>query len=403
MSAPTSVADDRSRLRGSDALRVSIVGLKTRTSRAILSALGITIGIASMVAVLGLSESSKSDLIASLDRLGTNLLVVEAGSGIGFGSGTLTEDAEAMVSRIGPVETVAAVGSVGVNVYRTDLVPSTRSGGLSVKTVSPALLDTLGGSLAEGRFLESATGHLPVVVVGAVAADRLGIADVEGGAQLWVGGEWFGVIGVLDPLELAPELDRSVLIGSEVAADLFEFDGIPASLYIRAHPDAIDDVINVLPATADPENPDQIQVARPTDALEARAAAEGAFTALFLGLGLVALVVGGVGVANVMVISVLERRGEIGLRRALGATRRHVAVQFVGEALILATAGGFAGVAVGAGVTAAYASSRGWATLIPPIAIWGGLAASLLIGMIAGLYPARRAARMSPTEALRTG
>jgi putative ABC transport system permease protein len=274
---------------------------------------------------------------------------------------------------------------------------------LSVKTASPALLETLGGSLAEGRFLNAATDGLPVVVVGDVAADRLGISAVAGGAQLWIGGEWFGVVGVLDPLELAPELDRSVLIGSEVAADLFEFDGIPASLYIRAHPDAIDDVINVLPATADPENPDQVQVARPTDALEARAAAEGAFTALFLGLGLVALVVGGVGVANVMVISVLERRGEIGLRRALGATRRHVAIQFVGEALILATAGGFAGVAVGAGVTAAYASSRGWATLIPPIAIWGGLAASLLIGMIAGLYPARRAARMSPTEALRTG
>jgi putative ABC transport system permease protein len=393
---------DRSALRPSDAMRVSLVGLKTRTTRAILSALGITIGIASMVAVLGLSESSKSDLIASLDRLGTNLLVVEAGGGIGFGSGTLLETAEDMVSRIGPVESVAAVGSVEANVYRTDLVPSTRSGGLSVKVASPTLLDTLGGSMAEGRFLIDSPDPLPVVVVGSVAADRLGIADFDGSAMLWVEDQWFGVIGIMDSLELADNLDRSVLMTEATAATIFDYEGIPESLYIRSQPEFIDSVIEVLPATADPENPDQVQVARPTDALEARAAAEGAFTALFLGLGLVALVVGGVGVANVMVISVLERRGEIGLRRALGATRRHVAVQFLGEALILATIGGVAGVALGAGVTAAYSATRGWTTLVPAIAIWGGLGASLLIGAIAGLYPARRAARLAPTEALRS-
>ena len=393
---------ERSVLRPSDAMRVSLVGLKTRTTRAILSALGITIGIASMVAVLGLSESSKSDLIASLDELGTNLLVVEAGGGIGFGSGTLAETAEAMVSRIGPVEAVAAVGSVDANVYRTDLVPSSRSGGLSVKVASPTLLETVGGSMAEGRFLDDSGDALPVIVVGSVAAARLGIAGVEGSAVLWVEDQWFGIIGIMEPLELAPELDRSVLMTEATAEIIFGYEGIPESLYIRSQPEFIDSVIEVLPATADPENPDQVQVARPTDALEARAAAEGAFTALFLGLGLVALVVGGVGVANVMVISVLERRGEIGLRRALGATRRHVAVQFLGEALILATIGGVAGVALGAGVTAAYSATRGWATLVPAIAIWGGLGASLLIGAIAGLYPARRAARLAPTEALRS-
>jgi putative ABC transport system permease protein len=265
------------------------------------------------------------------------------------------------------------------------------------------LLDTLGGEMAEGRFLTNDASDLPVIVVGSVAAERLGMVNREGAAQVWLGDQWFGVVGVMESLELAPDLDRSVLMSEGTAQALFEYEDIPDSLYIRAEPEFIDDVINVLPATADPENPDQVQVARPTDALEARAAAEGAFTALFLGLGLVALVVGGVGVANVMVISVLERRGEIGLRRALGATRRQVAIQFVGEALILAIAGGLAGVALGAGVTAIYASLRSWTTLIPGIAIWGGLVASLLIGVIAGLYPARRAARMAPTEALRTG
>jgi putative ABC transport system permease protein len=393
---------EASRLRGDDILRVAAVGLRTRPTRAVLSALGITIGIASMVAVLGLSESSKSDLIASLDRLGTNLVVVEAGSGIGFGSGTLTEFAGEMVSRIGPVEEVASVGTIDANVYRTDLVPESRSGGISVRVSDTGLLATLGGTLADGRFLDGATDHLPVVVLGSVAAERLGLADFDGSASVSLGGHWFGVIGILDPIELAPSLDRSVLIGEDAAVALFDYDGIPDSLYVRAAPEHIDSVIAVLPATADPENPDQVEVSRPTDALEARAAAEGAFTALFLGLGLVALVVGGVGVANVMVISVLERRGEIGLRRALGATRRHVALQFVGESLILAIAGGLTGVALGTLVTAGYASSRGWDVLVPPIAIWGGIAASLLIGGVAGLYPARRAARMAPTEALRS-
>lgn len=393
---------DRSTLRARDVVRVAVVGLRTRTTRAVLSALGITIGIASLVAVLGLSESSKSDLLASLDRLGTNLLVVEAGTGIGFGTGTLTDTAEDMVSRIGPVQAVAAVGAVEENVYRTDLVPASRSGGIAVKVASPTLLDTVGGTLQSGRFLAEATGELPVVVLGSVAADRLGVTEITGSATVWLGGAWFGVIGIMDPIELAPGLDRAALIPETHATEHFGYAGIPETLYVRAAPEHIDDVIAVLPATADPQSPDQVLVARPTDALEARAAAEGAFTALFLGLGLVALVVGGVGVANVMVISVLERRGEIGLRRALGATRRHVALQFVGEALILATAGGVAGVALGSAVTAGYAASRGWTTLIPGIAIWGGLAASLAIGVVAGLYPARRAARMAPTEALRS-
>ncbi len=391
-----------SRLHAGDVFRTATVGLRTRKLRATLSALGIMIGIASLVAVLGLSDSSRSDLLSQLDRLGTNLLVVQAGTGIGLGDGELPDAAPAMVERIGPVEAVSAVGSVDANVYRTDFVPSTRSGGISVSAVDINLLDTLEGTIADGRFLDDASASYPTVVLGSIAADRLGIYSTAGDPLVWLGDEWFAVIGILDPLELAGSLDRSAIVGVQAAEEYLSYDGVASSIYVRTNPEWVDGVMGVLPATVNPENPDQVEVSRPSDALEARAAAENAFTALFLGLGVVALIVGGVGIANVMVISVLERRSEIGLRRALGATKRHVALQFLMEALLLALVGGIGGVLLGAGVTAAYSQIRGWDVLIPTIAITGGLAAALVIGAVAGLYPAARAARLSPTEALHT-
>jgi putative ABC transport system permease protein len=391
-----------SKLHSADLLRTASVGLHTRKLRAALSALGIMIGIAAMVGVLGLSESSKSDLLAQLDRLGTNLLTVQAGTGIGIGSGELPEEAAGMISRIGPVETTSTISTVDANVYKTDFVPEGQTGGITVQAVDTNLLETLAGSLADGKFLDGATSGYPTAVLGSVAAERLAIYGVTGTQQIWLGEQWFTVIGVLDQFELNPDLDRAALIGLGAAENYLSHDNVPTSILVRANPDYIDDVTAVLSATANPQNPEEVQVARPSDALEAKEAADDAFTALFLGLGAVALLVGGVGIANVMVISVLERRSEIGLRRALGATKRHVAVQFLGEALLLSTVGGVGGVALGWAVTGIYANIKGWNTLIPPLAIGGGIAAALLIGAIAGLYPAIRAARMSPTEALRS-
>ena len=389
-----------SRLRPSDLVRVAGAGLRTRRLRAALSALGIAIGIAAMVAVLGISESSRADLLAQLDSLGTNLLRVTPGETFFGADAKLPEESLGMLGRVGPVEQVAATGNTDASVRRSDLIPEAETGGISVLAADPRLLGTLGGELADGRFLNRATARYPTVVLGAKAAERLGIG--RAGGQVWLGNRWFTVIGILRPVTLAPEVDRAAMVGFPAAEALLGSEGSPGTVYVRTDPDQVEAVREVLPATANPENPNEVRVSRPSDALAAKAAAKTAFTSLLLGLGAVALLVGGVGIANVMVISVLERRSEIGLRRALGATKGNVGVQFLAESLLLALVGGLAGVVLGAAVTAAYAASRSWSVVVPAPAMAGGLAAALAIGAVAGLYPALRAARLAPTEALRT-
>jgi putative ABC transport system permease protein len=384
-------------------------GLGSRKLRTVLSALGITIGICAMVAVLGLSRSGSAELEDRIAALGTNLLRVSAGQGFGGGDATLPEDSIAMISRIGPVESVSAVVTVDESVLLNDLVNPNQTGGLSVKTAESNLVTALNGSVKSGRFLDDTTGSATTAVLGSVAAERLGIRDIDG-TQVLIGDEWFTVIGLLNSFDdeaddvetsLFNDLDRAVFIGPNVAEALFDTPRNPDTIYVRSDEAFIDDVIGVLPGTADPESPEEVEVIRPSDALEAQEAASSTFDNLFLGLGAVALLVGGIGIANVMVIAVIERRNEIGLRRALGATRAHIRRQFLLEALLLSALGGVAGVLLGAGVTALWADRQGWRVVIPPEAIGGGLIAAIVIGAVAGLYPAVRAARLAPTEALR--
>jgi putative ABC transport system permease protein len=399
-------APPRSRLLALDAVRTASVGLRTRRLRAALSALGVAIGIAAMVAVLGISESSKAGLEAQLNALGTNLLTVMPGQTFAGETADLPAAAGRAVRNLASVRSAAAVTTIGsVSVRRSPYIEAAETSGIAVDAADLELLATLSGSLARGRFLDAAGERLPVVVLGAVAAQRLGVSALTlrgRSVVVYIGGSWFSVGGVLAALPLAPEIDRAALIGYPIAHRLFATTRSASTLYVRADPDRVREAAELLPAAADPQNPEQTQVSRPSSALQARADAQSTLTALFLGLGAVALLVGGVGIANVMVISVLERRPEIGLRRALGATRAHIGVQFLGESVLLSLLGGGAGIALGAAATAGYASLQGWAVVVPVLAIGGGVAIALALGALAGLYPAARAARLAPAAALRS-
>jgi putative ABC transport system permease protein len=406
------VSSDSARLGLREGLRVASVGPRARPLRAALSALGIAIGTAAIVAVLGLSSSSQAGLIAEINRLGTNLFTVEVGQSLTGGPAQLPPEAPERLALLNNVETVAHTALIkDEKVYRSPVVPAADTGGIQVRAASLDLLPVLAAGVARGDWFNEGTARLPVAVLGSVAASQLGIDRVFADQRIWLGGQWFAVAGILQPSPLTPDIEDSALVGYPAAQTYLGYvstvrgevsTGPPSTIYVRAATDREAEVQALLARTANPESPYEVNVSQPSDVLTARADAAGAFNSLFLGLGVVALIVGAVGVANIMIISVLERRSEIGLRRALGARKGQIRAQFLGESILLAVIGGAVGVLAGVAATASYASAKGWAVVIPAKAWSGGIASAIVIGALAGLLPAIRASRMSPTAALRT-
>ena len=399
---PSGGPNGSARLPARELLGVALQGIRTRRLRAALSALGIAIGIAAMVAVVGVSASAQANLLAEIDALGTNLLTVTPGQNFLGNNEVLPATSVPMIHHMGNVDNDVAVYQLSnENVYRTPYVPPAQTGGIGVDAAGDNLPQVMGTSMASGHFLNAVSSRYPEVVLGAEAASILGIHHVGSHLLVYLGNTWFNVVGIMKPAVLDSTLDSTVFISLPVAERLFQQQPNPSEIYVRANVNDVKHVSNLLAPTADPQNASGVRVSRPSDALEARAAAKGQFTTLLLGLGAVALLVGAIGIANIMVISVLERRGEIGLRRALGATRRHISVQFLTESALLAALGGLAGLLIGAGATEVYSVAQNEPFVVPLYALIAAPVAGFAIGAVAGLYPAIKAARLSPTEALR--
>ncbi|MAT37817.1 MAG: hypothetical protein CL420_07250 [Acidimicrobiaceae bacterium] len=388
-------------------LNVAISGLTARKVRTLLIMLGPVLGAAGIVAAVGLNESAKGDVRQTLERLGTNLIVASADGSFSAGQApTLPEDAVERSMNVSTVDRVAGITEIGSltvlpsqggkDFFRTIPIP--------VLTSDQNLLNVLDAQMLHGRFINGSdeSNVFRSAVMGHDLANDYQYLPGEL-RTIDVDGETYGVVGVIEKVDLVPKLDTAIIIPKSSAEEDFDVEQKPTTLYVRATEGNVDSTAEALPMAINLGGDEAVTVAVPSDLLEAQGAVDTTLRNILFLMGGLALLVGGVGIANVMSISVIQRSGEIGIRRALGHTKMTIALQFVLEALFVGVLGGIAGVVTGVCVIYLVSSILGWiATLnIPLFLVAGGMA--LIVSVIAGLYPAWKAARLEPLETLRLG
>ncbi|MDP6281625.1 MAG: ABC transporter permease [Acidimicrobiales bacterium] len=387
---------------------VALGGLRARKVRTALIMLGPILGVAAIVSAIGINESSKGHLKAVLSDLGTDLIVANAqGSLGGFGSDPrIPEDAAARVTRLPDVESVTGTLQMAdiVTLPFEEAEDFYRAFPVPVIATGLNLPETLEVLLASGRFLNDfdVSTAARVVVIGRDLADEYGYLRGEA-RTIQLNGIDYGVVGVLDYVLLEPSMDSAVFLTFANAEEDLGLDSRdPSRLYIRA-PTNTKLVAQEVPTVISLGGPDGANTSVPTDLLDAQSQVDENLNNLTKMMGGLALIVGGVGIANVMSISVIQRSTEIGIRRALGHSRGTIAVQFLLEALVVGVLGGILGAAAGAGVVWLTAELRGYVMVLSVVGLVGWAMVSVAVAVVAGLYPSTKAARLEPLETLRLG
>jgi putative ABC transport system permease protein len=389
-----------------DLLGVAWRGLTARKVRTFLIMLGPIVGVAAMVGAVGLTESAKGDLKQKLSKLGTNLIIAQAGGTFGSQNPTFPDDAVHRVSAVSTVTSAAATTNLsnvtaiptegGADYYQAFPVP--------VRAADIDLPSVLSVPLIDGRWLTKAdtTLHTPAAVLGAGLAKQYGYLRGEN-RTIKLNDTDFGVVGVLGPVALDPDLDNAVFITQWAAKHYFATDGNPNQLYVRSKTGDTQETADAIPTAINLGGPDEVSTKVPSDVLQAASQADKTLQQTALFAGLLALAVGGLGIANVMSISVIQRSSEIGIRRAVGHSRSKIAAQFLLESLFVGVFGGLLGAALGVGIVYLVSQFAGWVVVINyhKIPIWMALA--LAVSVAAGLYPSIKAARLEPLETLRLG